>query len=174
MSYFIASNNLYDIPIHANSPSIVNSIIEIPKDTNVKYEYDGELCVFKYDRSLISAMVYPANYGFIPSTLADDGDALDILIYDTRAITTGTLIEAEVIGVLDMEDDGKKDYKILASPISNSRKYSGIEDVDSQFLKICKNFFTHYKDLNGKQVRVFDWHSKNFALDIINKSIKKS
>ena len=105
--------NLYNLPTHKESPKRVNAIVEIPKDTNVKYEYDPIHSVFSYDRSLISAMVYPSSYGFIPSTLAEDGDALDILIYNAVPIQTGTLVECRVIGVLDMEDDGFKDFKIL-------------------------------------------------------------
>ena len=168
------SGNLYYLPIHKFSPSIINCIIEIPKDTNVKYEYDSELGVFKYDRSLISAMVYPASYGFIPSTKSDDGDALDVLIYNSRPIDTGTLVEAKVIGVLDMTDDGYKDYKILATPISHVREYNNLSDIDPQFLKICQNFFSHYKDLNNKEVEVFDWHEADVAHKIIKNSVIKS
>ncbi len=168
------SGNLYNIPVHGNSPLVVNCIIEIPKDTNVKYEYDNDLGVFRYDRSLISAMVYPASYGFIPSTLADDGDALDVLIYNAHPIATGTIVEARVVGVLDMEDEGDKDYKVLAAPTSHVKRYSDISDIDPQFLKICKNFFSHYKDLNNKNVKVGDWQNKDFAYQIINDSLKKS
>ena len=168
------SGNLYNLPIHKLSPSIINCIIEIPKDTNVKYEYDSELGVFKYDRSLISAMVYPASYGFIPSTKSDDGDALDVLIYNSRPINTGTLVEAKVIGVLDMTDDGDKDYKILATPVSHVREYNDLSDIDPQFLKICQNFFSHYKDLNNKEVEVFDWHEADVAHKIIKDSLIKS
>ena len=168
------SGNLYHLPIHKLSPSIINCIIEIPKDTNVKYEYDSKLGVFKYDRSLISAMVYPASYGFIPSTKSDDGDALDVLIYNSRPIETGTLVEAKVIGVLDMTDDGDKDYKILATPVSHVREYNDLSDIDPQFLKICQNFFSHYKDLNNKEVEVLDWHEADFAHKIIKDSVIKS
>ena len=166
------THNLYKLPIHKYSPSITYGIIEIPKDTNVKYEYDPDLAVFKYDRSLLSAMVYPSNYGFIPNTKADDGDALDILVYNSRPINTGTLVECRVMGVLDMEDDGEKDYKILATPVSHIKDYSrGLYDIDPQFLKICQNFFSHYKDLNNKLVEVFDWHEADIAMQIIEDSI---
>jgi inorganic pyrophosphatase len=167
------SKNLYHLPIHKFSPCIINCIIEIPKDTNVKYEYDNDYGVFKYDRSLISAMVYPASYGFIPSTKSDDGDALDVLIYNSRPIDTGTLVEAKVVGVLDMTDDGDKDYKILATPTSHVREYHDLSDIDPQFLKICQNFFNHYKDLNNKNVEVFDWHESEFAYKIIKDSLIK-
>jgi inorganic pyrophosphatase len=162
--------NLYNIPIHSESPQRVNAIIEIPKDTNVKYEYDSKLGVFVYDRSLLSAMVYPASYGFIPQTLAEDGDALDVMIYNAMPISTGTLVESRVIGVLDMEDEGFKDYKILATPISHIKEYRSLADVDSNFLKICQNFFCHYKDLNNKKVKVLDWHEAEYAREIVTAS----
>lgn len=161
--------NLYKIPSHKNSPKIVNAIVEIPKGISAKYEYDPKLEVFTYDRSLTSAMTYPCSYGFIPSTHGEDGDALDFLIYNSTPIERGTLVESKVIGVLDMEDDGEKDYKILGVPTSHVRKYCCLKDIDPMFLKIAKNFFQHYKDLNNKKVIVKDWHEKNVAYDIINK-----
>lgn len=165
--------NLYNFPTHKESPKRVNAIVEIPKDTNVKYEYDPIHSVFCYDRSLISAMVYPSSYGFIPSTLAEDGDALDILIYNAVPIQTGTLVECRVIGVLDMEDDGFKDFKILGAPVSHIKEYRSLKDIDPNFLKICQNFFSHYKDLNNKEVKVFDWHEKEKAYEIIKENIKQ-
>jgi inorganic pyrophosphatase len=164
--------NLYDIPIHPKSPQRINAIIEIPKDTNVKYEYDPELGVFIYDRSLLSAMVYPASYGFIPQTLAEDGDALDVLVYNAMPIGTGTLVESRVIGVLDMEDEGFKDYKVLTTPVSHVKEYRSLSDIDSNFLKICQNFFAHYKDLNNKKVKVLDWHEADFAKEIVSSNYK--
>jgi inorganic pyrophosphatase len=165
--------NLYKLPIHKKSPKIVNSIVEIPKGTNVKYEYDNDLGVFKYDRSLTSAFMYPCSYGFIPNTLSDDGDALDMLIYNSTPIERGTLVECKVIGMLDMEDDGEKDYKILGVPVSHVRRYYSLKQIDPMFLKIASNFFAHYKDLNGKEVKVSDWHEKHVAHKIINESIIK-
>jgi inorganic pyrophosphatase len=161
--------NLYKIPTHKKSPKTVNVIVEIPKGTNAKYEYDGKLEVFTYDRSLTSAMTYPCSYGFIPSTLGEDGDALDFLIYNSTPIERGTLVECRVVGVLDMEDDGEKDYKIVGVPTSHVRKYYGLKNLDPMFLKIAKNFFQHYKDLNNKEVKVLDWHDKEVAYEIINK-----
>lgn len=165
--------NLYNLPKHPQSPQRVNAIIEIPKDTNVKYEYDSEFSVFRYDRSLLSAMVYPANYGFIPQTLAEDGDALDVLIYNAMPINMGTLVESRVIGVLDMEDEGFKDYKILATPVSHIKEYRSLSDIDPNFLVICQNFFAHYKDLNNKKVKVLDWHEADFAKKIVSSNYKR-
>ena len=165
--------SLYNIPAHKNSPHIVYAVIEIPKGTSAKYEYDPALEAFVYDRSLLSAMSYPASYGFIPNTLAEDGDALDILIYNATPIERGTIVECKVLGVLDMVDEGQKDYKIIGVPTSHVRKYETMQDLDPLFLKVCKNFFVHYKDLNNKHVDVFGWHGTNLAKQIIGLSQKE-
>lgn len=168
--------NLYKIKQHKNFPKTIEAVVEIPKGTSAKYEYDDR-GFFRYDRSLISAMVYPASYGFIPKTLAEDGDALDVLVYNRIPIDRGTVVECNVLGVLDMEDEDSngamnKDYKILAVPTSHVRDYNSLKDVDPHFLQICKNFFSHYKDLNNQKVKVLNWHEKEVAWDIINKNIK--
>lgn len=176
MQFGPSNMNLYNFSIHEQSPFYVNALIEIPKGSSAKYEYhpDG---YFFYDRSLISAMTYPANYGFIPSTLADDGDALDILVYNSTPIDRGTIVECKVIGVLDMDDEcsnvgSHKDYKILATPISHVRQYESLKCVDPMFLDISKNFFAHYKDLNSKKTKIYDWHEKEKAFEIVQNSLK--
>lgn len=161
--------NLYKIPTHHLSPVIVNAIIEIPKGTSTKYEYDPNLQVFKLDRCLTSAMVYPANYGFIPNTLGDDGDPLDIMLYTQGIIQTGTLVECVVIGALDMEDDGDKDYKILARPKSSLWVPDDIHQIRQDFMQITKNFFEHYKDLDRKKVVCNGWLDRETTYDIIRK-----
>lgn len=162
--------NLYNLPTHAKSPRIVNAVIEIEEGSKNKYEYDGDLGVFMYDRCLNSAMVYPASYGFIPGTLCEDGDPLDIMVISPEPIKRATVLEAKVLGVLDMEDEGAKDYKIIAVPNFYTRKYSNLKDVEDSFLKIAKNFFAHYKDLSmsGDRVKVLEWHHKQYAYDIID------
>jgi inorganic pyrophosphatase len=161
--------NLYEIPVHENSPDVVNAIVEIPKGTSTKYEYDYKLGVFRLDRCLTSAMVYPTNYGFIPNTLAADGDPLDILIYANAPIERTTLVECTVIGALDMVDDGDKDYKILGVPTSSIKKKHDIHQVSKLFRDVTKNFFQHYKDLSRKTVEVREWLNRETALDIIRK-----
>lgn len=168
--------NLYKINQHKNFPKIIETVVEIPKGSSTKYEYD-EQGFFRYDRSLVSAMVYPSSYGFIPRTLAGDGDALDVLVYNRIPIDRGTVVECSVVGVLDMEDEdstGKmnKDYKVLAVPTSHVRDYKSLSDIDPHFLQISKNFFSHYKDLNNQKVKVLDWHEKDFAYEIISQSYK--
>jgi|TARA_Y100000289_G_scaffold62654_1_gene72152 inorganic pyrophosphatase len=167
--------NLYNLPTHEKSPRIVNAVIEIEEGSKNKYEYDGDLGVFMYDRCLNSAMVYPASYGFVPNTLCDDGDPLDIMVISPEPIKRATVVEAKVLGVLDMEDEGAKDYKIIAVPNFYTRKYFNLKDIEDSFLEISKNFFAHYKDLSmsGDRVKVFDWHDKDFAHKIIKESIIK-
>ena len=167
--------NLYNLPTHDRSPRIVNAVIEIEEGSKNKYEYDGGLGVFMYDRCLNSAMVYPASYGFVPNTLCDDGDPLDIMVISPEPIKRATVVEAKVLGVLDMEDEGAKDYKIISVPNFYTRKYFGLKDIEDSFLEISKNFFAHYKDLSmsGDRVKVFDWHDKDFAHKIINESRQK-
>lgn len=159
--------DLYNIPVNKDSPKIVNAVIEIPKGTSAKYEYDPELQLFRLDRCLLSAMTYPANYGFIPGTLGDDHDPLDIIVYNNTPIDRATLVECVVLGCLDMTDDGEKDYKILAAPISHSKKYTDIQHIDQDWLNVAANFFAHYKDLTHKHVVVDGWLDKSQAQDII-------
>lgn len=164
--------NLYHIAPHHDTPNTVHAVVEIPRGTSAKYEYDPVIEAFRLDRCLSSAMTYTCNYGFIPSTKAEDDDPLDILIYNSTPLMRGTLVECGVIGVLDMMDNGEKDYKILAVPSTHVKKYQSVSDIDPMFLKITKNFFKHYKDLEDKVVEVGDWLDKQHAIDIITASVQ--
>jgi|TARA_R100001163_G_scaffold30695_1_gene24141 inorganic pyrophosphatase len=159
--------NLELIEVNESSPKIINAIVEIPKGTSAKYEYNAQLDTFQLDRCLPSSMKYPCSYGFVPSTLAEDNDPLDILIYNETPIDRGTLVECNVIGVLDMKDSGGQDWKILGTPTSHVRNYRSMRDIDPMFIKVASYFFKHYKDLNNKYVEVGEWHGKQFAYDII-------
>ena len=159
--------NYLNLPIGPKYPYEVECVIEIGKDTNVKYEYDEHLHVFRLDRCLLSSMSYPCSYGFVPSTLADDGDAIDMLIYDSASLQTGTVVTCRVVGVLDMSDGGKKDYKILGVPVYTPRPIRNIKDVDPMFLKITRNFFQYYKELEGKNVEIGDWLDADIAREKI-------
>lgn len=165
--------NLYNLPTHKKSPRIVNAVIEIEEGSKNKYEYDGDLGVFMYDRCLNSAMSYPASYGFIPGTLCEDGDPLDILVISPEPIKRATVVEAKVLGYLDMDDEGAKDYKIIAAPSFYGRKYTGLKDIEDSLLQIAKNFFCHYKDLSksGSEVNVGKWYDKSAAHQIIKDRI---
>ena len=159
--------NLELIEVNESSPKVVNAIVEIPKGTSAKYEYNPKLDTFQLDRCLPSSMMYPCSYGFVPSTLAEDNDPLDMLIYNDTPIDRGTLVECTVIGVLDMKDTGGQDWKILGTPTSHVRKYRSIKDIDPMFIKVASYFFRHYKDLNNKYVEVGDWYGKTKAYSII-------
>ena len=159
--------NLELIEVNESSPKVVNAIVEIPKGTSAKYEYNAKLDTFQLDRCLPSSMKYPCSYGFVPSTLAEDDDPLDILIYNDTPNDRGTLVECSVIGVLDMRDSGGQDWKILGTPTSHVRKYRSIKDIDPMFIKVASYFFKHYKDLNNKFVEVGEWYGKQKAFDII-------
>jgi len=167
--------NLYKLPTHKNCPRIVYSVIEIEEGSKNKYEYNGDLGVFEYDRCLTSAMTYPASYGFIPGTLSDDGDPLDVLVVSPEPIKRATVVQTKVLGVLDMDDEGKKDHKIIGVPSYYARKFSNLHSLEPSLLLIAKNFFMHYKDLSlkGEKVQVHQWHNKETAFKIIKQSLVK-
>ena len=167
------SRNLELIATNSSSPRVVNAVVEIPKGTSAKYEYNPELDMFQLDRCLPSSMIYPCTYGFVPSTFAEDNDPLDILIYNDVPIQRGTLVECNVIGALDMTDSGGRDWKILGTPTSHVKKYRSLKDIDPMFLKIASYFFKHYKDLNNSYVKVGDWHGKQKTYNIIEECVKR-
>ncbi len=161
--------NLIRLPIGKNFPNIVNAIVEIPKDSSAKYEYNPDLGVFVLDRCLISSMRYPASYGFIPQTISDDGDPLDILVYNTVPIQTGTLVECRIVGGLLTIDSGVPDYKVLGIPMYNPNQYEDITDLDETFLEVTADFFTHYKNNSkkSKPVVVEGWTNRDNTLHVI-------
>ena len=161
--------NKLDIPTGPSFPNIVRAIIEIPKDCSAKYEYNADYDVFVLDRCLISSMRYPASYGFIPQTVSDDDDPLDILVYNTVPIQTGTLVECRIVGGLKTHDCGVVDYKVLGIPVYNPNDYNDITDIDEVFLEVTSDFFTHYKNYNKKTkpVSVDGWVNKTEMTEII-------
>jgi inorganic pyrophosphatase len=161
--------NYFSIDLGEKFPEIVNCVVEIPKDTNVKYEYDPNNNIFKVDRCLISAMRYPVNYGFVPQTLADDGDPLDIIIYSRFSFTTGCVSECKIIGGLDMTENGKKDYKIIGVP-TFIESVNHIKDLKDDWLEVTRDFFKNYKNVEKKKVTVGKWFTANKAKQIVKKS----
>ncbi len=149
------------------------SVIEISKDTNVKYEYNIDEGVFVLERCLISAMRYPCNYGFLPQTLGDDDDPLDVIIYSGVPLNMGCVVNGKVLGALDMEDKGKKDYKILIVPSFNREKITSLQDIEEEYLAVIADFFSHYKNVSGSRVKVNGWIGADETLKIINDSIFK-
>ena len=120
------TNLVNDIPIGVDSPLRVNAVVEVEKDSNSKYEYVEELNMFKLSRCLYSSMRYTCSYGFIPQTYALDDDPLDVLIYNNVPLRTSTLVDVKPIGVLDMDDTGKKDYKVVGVPTSHIKDYKSL------------------------------------------------
>lgn len=150
---------LDEIAAGSNVPRLVNAVIEIPRGGRVKYEYDPVLGIFRVDRVLSSAVQYPAAYGFIPSTLADDGDATDILVMVSEPTVTGCLLEARPVGVLLMRDEKGEDEKILAVAAAD-HQFDEIQELDhvaTHFRREVEHFFRTYKDLDGKHVETFGW-----------------
>lgn len=156
---------LYDLPAGPRSPEIINVVIEVPRNTSNKYEYDKELGVIKLDRVLYASMSYPGDYGFIPSTLGGDGDPLDVVILSTHAFQVGVLVEARPVGMLVMRDDKGEDEKILAVPARDPRWDDRVEleDIQSHRLAEIEHFFLEYKTLENKLVETLGWRNRQAA-----------
>lgn len=147
--------------INEDFPRLVNAIIEVPKGSRNKYEYDEASGQIKLDRVLFSSVHYPADYGFVTGTLAEDGDAVDILIMLEEPTFSGCLIEARPIGMLRMEDDKGIDNKVLAVPVSDPRwgSCTDISGISSHLLDEIENFFLTYKKLEAKEVSSDGWEN---------------
>ncbi len=146
-----------------------NVIIEIAQGSQDKYEYDEKLDIIKLDRVLFSAQRYPANYGFIPETRADDGDHTDVLVFSTNPIFPGAVVEARAIGYMNMIDGGEIDNKILAVPTEDPRfrDVQSLDDLSEHSPKEIKNFFETYKLLENKQVSIGGFENKEKAIEYI-------
>ncbi|CAG9959785.1 inorganic diphosphatase [Campylobacter lari] len=158
-------------------PNKLNAVIEIPYGSNIKYELDKESGAIIVDRVMYSAMFYPANYGFIPNTLADDGDPIDILVLNEYPIQAGAVIPCRLIGVLLMEDESGMDEKLLAVPVSKiDPRYDDIKtlnDLPKASLDKIKNFFETYKMLEpNKWAKVKEFAGIEKASEILENSIK--
>ncbi len=150
---------LYDLDPGSEAPELVRMIVEIPKGSVNKYEYDGDLGVFRLDRSLYSPVHYPGDYGFIPGTLAEDHDPLDVLVLVSEPSFTGCLIEVRPVGVLNMVDRDENDQKIIAVPTRDPR-YDQIHTMDQVFSHVrreLEHFFTIYKELEGRVTTTQGW-----------------
>jgi inorganic pyrophosphatase len=163
---------LHKLDPGSHSPEIVRMIVEIPKNSSNKYEYDKELGVFRLDRTLYSPMHYPGDYGFIPGTLAEDSDPLDVLVSADEATFPGCMLEVRPVGLLGMTDEHGPDTKILAVPDRNPR-YDQIHTIDQIFphvLSEIEHFFTIYKELEGKKTRMEGWQGPREARQAILES----
>jgi inorganic pyrophosphatase len=147
----------------------VLAFIEIPRGSRNKYEYDEALGRFRLDRVLYSSVHYPTDYGFIPDTLAEDGDHLDVLVLVQEPTFPGCLIEARPLGGLDMADEKGSDFKVLAVPVGDPR-YAHVRtlaDVGPHWLREIETFFATYKQLEPKQTEVLGWHEADAAFAMI-------
>jgi inorganic pyrophosphatase len=171
--------NIDRISIGKKVPQEVNVIIEVPMGSSpVKYEMDKDSGALFVDRFVHTAMYYPANYGFVPHTLAGDGDPADVLVLTTAPVIAGAVIAARPIGVLMMEDDGGKDEKILAVPVTKTHPYyeniAEYTDLPEVLLNQIQHFFEHYKDLEkGKWVKVTGWKGKETAYALIQEAVDR-
>ncbi|HEX4595034.1 MAG TPA: inorganic diphosphatase [Bryobacteraceae bacterium] len=166
------NRSLYDLEPGPDCPNLVRMVVEIPKNSTNKYEYDAELGLFRLDRTLYSPVHYPGDYGFIPGTLAEDGDPLDVLALVEEPSFSGCLIEVLPIGMLKMVDQKKSDQKILAVPNRNPR-YDEVHDLDQIFTHIqheIGHFFTIYKELEGRATATLGWGDVRHTRKIVLKS----
>lgn len=151
--------NYLTLPIGEDAPGTVNAVVEVPYGCANKYEYHKTLRLFRLDRPLFTSVIYPGEYGFIPSTLSPDGDALDILILVPHATFPGCMMEARPVGVLEMIDQGKHDQKILAVAESSPThaEIKNLQDLAPHVLHEIEHFFSVYKQLEGKRTEVKGW-----------------
>ncbi len=155
------------------APAIVTALIEIPQGSRAKYEIDKATGLLKLDRVIYSSFHYPVNYGFIPRTLGLDNDPLDILVLCSQIIQPLCLVEATVIGNMQMIDNGEEDDKIIAVACKDPsvNHYTDISELPPHFLNELKNYFEQYKALENKEVVIEDFQNKERAYEIIKESI---
>ena len=166
--------NYLELPMGDRSPEVFRAVIEIPLDGTQKIEYDKELHVFRLDRTLHSPVHYPGDYGFVPSTLSDDGDPLDVLVLVSTPSFPGCVQEVRPIGLLEMMDQGVLDEKVLAVGKNNPR-FANIwnyTDIYPHMLKEITHFFSIYKDLEGKRVEMKGWRDASYARDRVLRAAK--
>lgn len=162
--------NYLTLPTGEGAPDEVNAVIEIPRGQTNKYEYDKQLHVFRLDRNLYSPVHYPGDYGFIPSTLSDDGDPLDVLVLVDAPSFPGCLMTVRPIGILEMVDQEREDEKILAVG-TNNPIYKEVDDYSELYPHVLleiEHFFTIYKELEAKTTRIVGWQNAARAREIVS------
>ncbi len=166
-------NPWHDFPVGANPPEVVTAVVEIPRGSRNKYELDKVSGQFRLDRVLFSAVHYPGDYGFIPRTLHEDHDPLDIIVSINEPTFPGCQIDCRPLGVLKMLDRGEPDDKIIAVPAHDPfyNDYFDIADLSSHYLKEVEHFFHIYKDLEGRRVEIVGWEKSEIAIQVILESM---
>jgi len=166
-------NIWHDIDSDRIKPENFIAVVEIPKGSKQKYELDKKTGLLILDRILYTSTHYPANYGFIPHTLADDGDPLDVLVLCSESLLPMSLVKVYPIGVITMDDNGSTDEKIIAIPFTdpNYNTYKSIKDLPNHIFDEMQHFFSVYKQLEGKNTDVNKAMDKSEAVEIIKKSM---
>src|SRR6266568_2164482 len=165
----------HDVTPGEHLPAEFTSVIEIPMGSSVKYELDKRTGLLRLDRVLYSAVYYPANYGFIPQTLAEDDDPLDVLVLCQEAVAPLTLVSARAIGLMTMIDSGKKDHKVLAVAVDDP-EYNGFRqttELPAHRLNMLRRFFQDYKTLEGKAVEVDELQAAKDSLPVIEDALAR-
>lgn len=164
----------HDISYGKDAPEKVMGVIEIPKNTRAKYELDKESGMLLLDRVIYSSMYYPTNYGFIPQTYCDDHDPLDILVLSQIEIVPMCMVEAKVIGVMQMMDGGEMDDKIIAVAANDMSvaHFNDVSELPDYWKKEMRNFFEDYKKLEQKTVDVEEFQGREKAMEIVQKAIE--
>lgn len=163
----------HGVPVGDQAPRVVNAIIEIPQGSRCKYEIDKPSGLLKLDRVIFSSFYYPCNYGFIPQTYGGDKDPLDILVITSLPVVPLTIMDAKVVGVMQMIDGGDADDKIIAVAANDPgvNHYNNIEELPKHFFDELRHFFEEYKKLENKTVVVEEFGDKSAALKIIEEAI---
>lgn len=171
----MSKNFWHDIETGMDIPEIINVVIEIPKGSMNKYEYDKKHNMMKLDRVLFSPFHYPGDYGFVPQTLSEDGDPLDALVLVTNPTYPGVLIQARPIGLLQMKDDEQLDDKIICVSTNDPRYLhtNDITKIEDHYRSEIAHFFQVYKDLEGKKVEIIGWKSSMEAKDVVMEASKR-
>ncbi len=169
------SNLWSDLPAGPDAPRTVHVVVEIPKGSRNKYEYDEQLGVFKLNRVLYSALYYPGDYGFVPQTVYDDGDSMDALVMVGEPAFAGCVIVARPLGLFRLLDRGLRDDKVLAVPATDPlfSDYRHLNDVPRHFLAEVAHFFKVYKDLEGIGVEPLGWEPADAAYEQIERAMQR-
>ncbi len=164
-----------NVPPGTGVPGVVHAIVETPKGRRSKFEVDKPTGLMRLDRYLYSSSHYPGDYGFIPQTLAEDGDALDILVMVNEPTFSGCLITARVVGLFKMRDQTSNDYKVLAVPDTDPlfAEYRDVTDVPPHFLREVEHFFATYKQLEGARIEALGWAPARDAIAEVSAAVER-
>jgi len=167
--------NFSKLKIGDQAPDVVYVLVEIPQGSSNKYEFDAKFETIKLDRILPSSVYYPGEYGFIPETLADDGDPADVLVISSKPTFSGCLLRAKPIALLKFEDSGIVDFKILAVAYDDLtyKDFESYTDFPPHFIKQIVNFFETYKILENKITKVLGWEGADKAKEYIERTYEK-